>query len=180
MRIHTGALLLGAVAILLVALPATATKLESELRAAFVAKFLRYTTWPASALERAPERFAIGVLRDEAMADAIEKAFSGKTVGDRPVEIWRLSDLSSIDQLQMLYIGATSPQNLVALIHALEGMPILTVSHAEDFARTGGVIALVTQGKRVRFEINRATVAKAGLTISSRVLNLASHLYGEP
>lgn len=180
MRMPSGALLLGAVAILLVALPATATKLESEVRASFVAKFLRYTTWPASALERAPERFAIGVLSDEAMADSIEEVLSGKSVGGRRVEIRRLSDLSSIDELQMLYIGAIRPQKLVAVIHALEGMPILTVSHAEGFARTGGVIALVTQGKRIRFEINRATVAKAGLTISSRVLNLASHLYGEP
>jgi len=170
--------LLGAVAmLLLLAAPATAANREAELRAAFVANFARFTAWPVS--EPEPKRFVIGVLSDDDMADSIEKAFRGKSVEDRQVEVLRLSDLSAIDELQILYVGKIEEQNLAALFHALKGKPILTVSHVDGFAESGGAIGLITQGRKIRFEINRATVEKAGMTISSKVLRLASHLYDE-
>ena len=39
--------------------------------------------------------------------------------------------------------------------------------------RDGGMIAFVIENRRVRFDINQAAAAKAGLKISSKLLNVA-------
>jgi hypothetical protein len=59
---------------------------------------------------------------------------------------------------------------------ALEGAPVLTISDMEGFAEQGGVIGLMMIHTRIRFAINPAVAQSAGITISSRLLNLATNL----
>jgi hypothetical protein len=50
---------------------------------------------------------------------------------------------------------------------------VLTVSDVDRFCERGGIIAFLMDGQRVRFEINPAIAASAGLSISSKLLQLA-------
>jgi len=52
-------------------------------------------------------------------------------------------------------------------------LPILTVGETPGFAERGGVIRLVLEDNKVRFEVNVDAAHQAGLTISSRLLTLA-------
>ena len=49
----------------------------------------------------------------------------------------------------------------------------MTVGEGEKFLRDGGIIAFVIQDRRVRFDIDQAAAAKARLTLSSRLMNVA-------
>ena len=51
---------------------------------------------------------------------------------------------------------------------------MLTIAEAPDFARRGGIIALVLEDSKVRFIVNVDAATQAGLTISSRLLTLAT------
>ncbi|HEY8508099.1 MAG TPA: YfiR family protein, partial [Steroidobacteraceae bacterium] len=63
--------------------------------------------------------------------------------------------------------------------HSVEaGAPILTVSDARNFASRGGVIELFEQGNRLRFVVNVENARRAGLRISSMLLQLASRVEG--
>ena len=57
----------------------------------------------------------------------------------------------------------------------LAGLPpgVLTVGEGDRFAREGGMIALVVDNRRVRFDINPAAAQNGGLKLSSRLLNVA-------
>jgi hypothetical protein len=59
------------------------------------------------------------------------------------------------------------------MLPPLENAGVLTVSDIPQFARRGGMIELVLAGNKVRFEINVAATARAGLTLSSELLKLA-------
>ena len=50
---------------------------------------------------------------------------------------------------------------------------MLTVGETEKFLEAGGMINFVTQGNKIRFQINEAATKKAGLKVSSKLLNLA-------
>ena len=52
-------------------------------------------------------------------------------------------------------------------------LPVLTVSDIPRFAERGGMIGLVNQADRIRFEVNVAPVEDSGLTVSSELLKVA-------
>jgi hypothetical protein len=52
-------------------------------------------------------------------------------------------------------------------------MGLLTIGDGEDFARRGGVIALVRQDSRFQFDINLAAAERAGLRVDATLLGLA-------
>jgi hypothetical protein len=49
----------------------------------------------------------------------------------------------------------------------------MTVGEMDGFAQAGGVCNFTRQGARVGFEINVTAAARAGLSLSSRLLALA-------
>jgi hypothetical protein len=50
---------------------------------------------------------------------------------------------------------------------------VLTVGESDDFLDKGGVIRLLIEDKKVRFEVNMDAAQQAHLTISSQLLKLA-------
>ena len=50
---------------------------------------------------------------------------------------------------------------------------VLTVGESDDFLDMGGVIRLLIEDKKVRFEVNMDAAQRAHLTISSQLLKLA-------
>jgi dihydroxyacid dehydratase/phosphogluconate dehydratase len=52
-------------------------------------------------------------------------------------------------------------------------MRLLTVSDIPHFAERGGVIGLVSQEDRIRFEVNRSTAEESHLLLSSELLKVA-------
>ena len=57
---------------------------------------------------------------------------------------------------------------------ALDKSPILTVGDQPDFLKRGGMIQFVLEGNKVRFEVNLTAAKKAGLTLSSELLKVAT------
>jgi hypothetical protein len=53
------------------------------------------------------------------------------------------------------------------------GRGVLTVGEGDRFLRDGGMVALVVDNRRVRFDINQTAATGAGLGLSARLLNVA-------
>ena len=64
-------------------------------------------------------------------------------------------------------------EQLEGALESLEGSSVLTVGEMERFAEMGGIINFVVKKNRLRFEINLDAGRRAGLEISSQLLNLA-------
>jgi hypothetical protein len=73
----------------------------------------------------------------------------------------------------LLYVGDTNSARTAAILDELQGAPVLTVSDGAEFIRNGGIIGLIVEEGRMRFVINPATAQRAGLRLSSRLLQLA-------
>jgi hypothetical protein len=57
-------------------------------------------------------------------------------------------------------------------------LPILTVGETPRFLENGGIISLHVVDRKVRFEIDARAAARAGLTLSSQLMRLASNVRG--
>ena len=74
----------------------------------------------------------------------------------------------------MLYVGGVDSKQFAQLLESARDTPVFTVGDGEKFAERGGVAQLVLENDRMRFTINTAAAQRARLTLSSRLLSLAS------
>jgi len=109
---------------------------------------------------------------DETQAKAFA-AIEGKPVQGRDVKIKRNPTAAEAGDCNILYVGDEEPRRAQGALQAVRNSPVLTVSDAEGFADTGGVIGLVYADNRIQFEVNLAAAQRAGLKIASQVLKLA-------
>jgi hypothetical protein len=62
---------------------------------------------------------------------------------------------------------------LKQILTTLRDASVLTVSDLPEFTQRGGMVQFISEGDRVRFEVNLATAEHAGLTLSSELLKVA-------
>jgi len=141
---------------------------ESAVQAAFVLNFARFTEWPPSGTPGklgAMQLCQFGVREDLAQAF---RALEGRPLQGAPIQ-WR--KVSRIDEVRGCHVLFVAESGLS--LTQLAGLPVLTVSDLPGFAQQGGVIGLVRQSGRLRFEVNRGVAQAAGLRLSVDLLSLA-------
>lgn len=148
--------------------------LEYQVKAAFLFNFARFVEWPPAAFRDREASFVIGVVDDEVLARALDQAVRGKVVDGRAFEVRRLQNAHEAGFCQMLYLGSADTSRLAGLLRSIRSSAILTIGDAQGFTHLGGMINFIMQGHRLRFEINPDAAERAGLRISSKLLQLAT------
>ena len=147
------------------------TEAQYRVKAAFIYNFARFTSWPA----HDGSEFRLCILGTDPLGKSLD-ALIGKQVHQESVTIIRLEYASTLDQCELVYIASSYSDQLAEVISQLEQQAILTVSDIDAFIDHGGIIGFRIIDNRIRFEINASAATKAGLTISSRLLSLASRV----
>lgn len=156
----------------LVAQPAAGAgeSLEYAVKAAFIARFPPFVTWPAGAVGPGP--FSVCLLGEAPFNGALEQAVRSQAFGERPMVMRRLQAVTPADGCQVLYIGRSAVQSPKAALAAVQGRPILTVTDESEGVE-GGIVHFLLIGGRVRFAIDSHAARASGLAISSKLLDLA-------
>jgi YfiR/HmsC-like len=148
----------------------SAARREAQLKAGYLFNFMKFIDWPASV---PANLLTVCFQGGQGVRDALSSGIEDKVVGERHLTVRTLSASDTPVGCNVLYLDAAMLPNGVPAPPAGEA-PILTVSDAKDFARSGGMIELFTDANHLRFNINVASAQKAGLRISSNLLQLAA------
>jgi len=135
---------------------------EYAVKAAFVAKFPQFVKWPSGA-----GSITVGVLGDDPFGGAL----------DGLVKVRRSKRVEDLKGCQIIFIARSEQGNIGEILSSLAGSNVLTVGESEGFAKQGGVIGFTREGDKVRFEINTGAARRGGLTIDSRLLQLAARVF---
>jgi hypothetical protein len=154
--------------------------LEYQVKAAFIYKFATYIRWPAAAGTDASTPFVIGIIGKDPFGSALLEVVQGERVQGRGILIRRLGAIEEALRCDVVFVSSSERGNLRQIIASLQGAPVLTVGDMDQFAEMGGMINLVTtQDRKIRFDINRGAIDRAGLKATSQLLRLA-HIVDEP
>ena len=145
---------------------------EYRVKAAFLYNFSRFITWPEHT-SRDDGKFNLCVLGRDPFGKLLDM-LSGKYVQEDSLEIKRLDSLDQAQACQVIFVSRTGASDLEYIMSALKGLPALTVSDMEGFTNHGGIIQFKLVDKKVRFKINIDAANHADLTISSKLLSLAT------
>lgn len=146
---------------------------EYEVKAALLYKLAKFTEWPPEAFLDEPEHLVYCVVGRGPMGDALVEAVEGKAVGGREVVVRRVSKAGDFSGCQVVFLHSTEDHELVKVLSALGNRPVLLVGESRCFATRGGMINLIVEDERIRFEINPMRSQEAHLRISPNLLNLA-------
>lgn len=143
---------------------------ESQVKSAYLYNFGKFVTFPA---ERASEEFSICVLGKDPFGNTLDATVSGEQINGKKIIVQRISNLQQATPCKILYVSSSEASNLSAILLRSEQLSLLTVSDMEGFAEQGGVIGMVVQENRIRFEVNRLAADRNHLTLSSELLKVA-------
>ena len=147
---------------------------EYDVKAAYLYNFGKFVDWPDKADADKTDSFAICVLGRDPFGPALDAALTGHSIDGKKALARRISQPEEAAGCRVLFIGASEGSQLQSIVRALDKMAILTVSDIPQFSRRGGMIEFVSDGKRVRFEVNLTNADNAGLTLSSELLKVAT------
>ena len=153
-----------------VTVPAQAAN-EYEVKAAFLFNFTRFVDWPPSS---GSGPFCIGIEGADPFGRALDEAVRGRSAAGRAIAIKRFKPGEEPAACEMIFVSATDPRKMSAILARLKGAPVLTVGNAPGFCANGGAIGFAVQGNKVTLEINPEAAQRARLQISSKLLSLAT------
>jgi hypothetical protein len=151
---------------------AEAGSIEYAVKAAYLYKFAPFVQWPPAAFASPSSPFHLCILGRDPFGASLDRAVNGQRVDDRPVMVRRLQRVDAASGCHILYLGASSSQTAAEALRAVRGLPILTV--ADNGRADGAIIRFVVRDNRVRFDIDTEAAGANRVTISSKLLALAT------
>jgi hypothetical protein len=149
----------------------TSAEREVQLKAAYVFNFVKFVDWD---MRGAADSLDICFDGADDVRDALAQATASKAVGARKILVHAVRSADSLQHCDVVYVDSARPP-----IPRWNNASALTIGDTQTFTQQGGIIRLYTESNRLRFIINVGNARRAGLTISSNLLKLASQIEQE-
>jgi hypothetical protein len=169
---HRLVVIVAGAASLLLCATASAEPTDTAVKAAFLPRFARYVSWPATATPRGGNPFVLCVIGSDPFGSLLDDAAHSQSVDNRRIIVRRMDSAEGADVCHIAFVQANREHSAGQLMGALANKPILTVTDSVNGGRRG-MIHFAIVGGRVRFYIDQASATQRGLDISSRLLALA-------
>ena len=152
---------------------------ESQVKAAYLYNFGKFVGWQADRAAIA-DSFEICVLGKDPFGAVLDATVSGESIGGRKITIERASETEQATGCSVLFVSSSEESRLTPILAAAQKMSLLTVSDIPHFAERGGIIGLVSQQGKIRFEVNRGAAGRSHLVLSSELLKVATKVIEKP
>jgi hypothetical protein len=146
---------------------------EYSVKLGFLYNFTKFVEWPPDSFRDPGAPLAICIVGHDPFRQDLEAELRTRKVGDHPVEVRTQTPNDKLSVCQIVFVPVTEKNQADRILRGLQGSRTLTVGETEGFAVLGGIINLTVEGNNVHFEINRLAADRAGLKISSKLLNMA-------
>lgn len=155
--------------------PAAPQTKAHHVQAVFLYNLTRFVDWPKSWAEHS-DYFTIGIVGDPPFGAVIDQVVAGEQWRGKPMRVVRFAEPEEMNgrQCDILYIGSDRLRQFERFRGKLNGLPVLTVGDSPGFLEMGGMVNLVRKQQRIGLGVNLPAVRHSGLSISSKLLRLAT------
>jgi hypothetical protein len=149
------------------------TALEYRIKAAFLYNFAKFIDWPEAAFstEDAPVIFC--VVGPDPFGDSLRGTVDGRKVGGRDIVIRLDVRPDQTTECHLVFSPNAQAGAVARILQQGVRAGLLTVGEGQGFLESGGIISLVVEDGKVRFDVNTEAAEAADLKVSSQLLKLA-------
>jgi YfiR/HmsC-like len=149
---------------------------ESQVKAMFVYNFLKFVEWPADTSLGARDPFVVVIVGEGPTADAAEHYLETRAIGERPVSVHRIRWDQSLAGARAAFVVELDGKKLRRVLDAAAAAGVLTIGEGDSFTTSGGVIGLLVENRKLRFDVDTSAAQLAGLRVSSKILALSRNV----
>lgn len=149
-------------------------KAEYTAKATFLYNFCQFIQWPSSSFSSAKAPITIVILGDDPFGPLLEAKTRNQSARGRQIRILRTKRLPDVKQAHILFISQSETPRLSQVLASVRGRDVITVGETDEFLAAGGMIALKAEQGKVRLRINTSMVQTANVTVSSKLLRIAT------
>lgn len=151
----------------------------TQVEAAYLFNFGKFARWQ-SEKNATPDSFGICVLGRDPFGAVLDATVAGESIGGKHITVGKFSRIQEASGCSVLYISSSEEARLGPILAAAQRQSLLTVSDIPHFVERGGIIGLVTQQSKIRFEVNRTVAQQSNLVLSSELLKIATRVIDQP
>ncbi len=144
---------------------------EYRVKAGFLYNFIAFTEWP----QKVGSPLPLCVYGENPFGNELD-ALESKTVNGRNLTIRNPGSLDQLKSCRVLFVAGSAIGNLPRILEAVRGEPVLIVADSKDALDAGASINMVLRQGKVAFEVNLPVTRRADLSLSSKLLRLASEV----
>lgn len=147
---------------------------EYDIRAAMLINLIQFVAWPAWKIDAAHPQLLICVLGFDSIGPIAERYAQNQRVEDKPLQVRHISSVEAAMSCNLLYVGVGEQKHVDPVADELAKRGVLTVSENSNATTPKQVIGLPSLNDHVHIDINLGAAQRTGLTISSKLLRLAT------
>lgn len=150
---------------------------EGALQAALLVNFAAYTYWPAlPAGVLGSEKIAFCVMAGTEVAEALALR-QNRPLNGKSIDVKTITSAAQVVSCQVVFVGAQAHAKINEVNQLVGTKPILVVAEENGFDQKDVIISLRLQEGRYTFKINQTEALARSLSMSSKLLKLATQVY---
>jgi len=144
----------------------------NALKVAYLYNIAKFTRWPATTWNREDEPFQFCFYEESGLLDELPM-LQKKMINGHPIRLLKTDNELDVQRCNALYIQTNKRRRYRYLLSLIDPQRVLVIADDSPFFEYGGLINLVKQGQRLRFQVNKQQLTKSQLILSSKLLKLA-------
>jgi hypothetical protein len=152
---------------------------EYILKAGYIYNFTKFIKWPEEADREIKNRkLNFCLAGKDPFGNILDQLAKNLKKKNRDLVVTRPVVIAEMRQCHILFVSQSEKSNITQVLQRVREYPVLVIGDTPGFAEKGVSINFFLQKNQIRFEINREALERAGLTVSSELLNLARIIFG--
>jgi hypothetical protein len=139
---------------------------EYDKKALFIYNFTSYVSWS----KFKGNEFLIGIVGDSPINSFLASYTNGKSASKANIVVEKYVPARNY---QIIFISNAGAKDFSRIKKEFSGKPTLLVTENTLFDKTGAHISFYVDGDKVNFTVNKANIEKAGLNVSSKLINFS-------
>ncbi len=149
-----------------------ATVSERDMKAALIYNFAVFTAWP----ESRESAFNVCVF-DEDKENLNRDILRSKQINGKPVHFEVIFSIGEVQKCQLLYLEDSKNKEDKMLLESMVNFSVLSIADTMDKMASASIINIHLDNKKYKFTVNNEAAKRSNLTVSSKLLRLATKVY---
>ncbi len=147
---------------------------EYDIRAAMLFNITRFVDWRAGKIDTQHRQISVCIVGSDPIGASFDHFLQEQGNSAKTIKVRHLASFDLANTCDVLYVSVRELKSLKRVGAELAKAGVLVISESPNAAIPSQIIGLPTIDEHVHIEVNLSAAKLAGITISSKLLHLAT------